>query len=1064
MKQVICTVGIVGVLLIAFTGALAQSGKITGQVTDAETGDPLPGVNVVIEGTTQGATSNAGGTYTIINVAPDTYTLRATFVGYADQVIEGVRVNIDLTTRVDIEMQEQAVGLDEVVVQSRQPVVRPDISANVANLSMEDVENLPVTSVQDVVTLQAGFEGLSVRGTGSSELGMRVDGMNMRNPRDNSPNTNISYTSIDAVQVQTGGFNAEYGNVRSGLINVTTKEGPRDRYIADGITRYAPPQKKYFGPSPSAGVNGEVPPEEMGYWIRPYMDPDVAFVGTHSEESPWDRYLKEKYPRFDGFNSIAAQTQEDPSLGDLTPEQAQEVFQWYHRKDMEMTAPDYEVDGSIGGPVPVVSDALGDLRFFGSFRQTQDAYAIPLYRDAYRTRMGQLKVTSNLARGVKLQLQGILSHEAGMNRSSSGFPAMFSSGTSVLYAMDASDVPTTDMMFADQVRTKSDVYRSRLSAHLTHTLGPRAFYNVRVQRTTEDYETGPGRSRDYSTIKTIGGMELDEAPFGYHYETRIWTPTGMRLGGLWGSGRDSSEVDAWNVSADLTSQIAEFSQLKAGVDAYYTDFNSAHETYQPAMPSVSNPDYYWHRQTSQGAGYIQNKLEFEGMVANVGVRLDYFKPLGDWYDYDPYSDAFSENTIDDVEQRPIEGRLALSPRLGVSFPVTADSKLYFNYGHFRNTQLTHNLFVVRESLQNSRIDEIGNPRLPMSKTIAYELGYDQNLFDQYLLRVAGYYKSKLDQPRTVTFHGEQGRVNYRKDYPLNYGDVRGVEFTLRKNRGRWIRGFVNYTYMVQKSGNFGFDDIYENPTAMAQAIYEYRGYYQSRPIPEPYAKFNIELLSPSDFGPALGSIQPLADWRMSLLGHWRAGDTFTWDANSPVDVENNVQWVDYYNLDARFTKNVETGLGRVQLFVDISNLINLKRLERGTAFVGPRDYERYMSSLHLPEDTFEGVEEPYAYIYGDDKPGVYRDPDIEFVPIEVTSGDLPESGISRTQGRYGPLYYVKSEEQFYIWDSSSESFTQPDPEKVNQVLEDKAYINMPNSRAFRFLNPRQFQLGLRITL
>ena len=165
---------IVAVALFNAAPVLAQTGKIAGQVIEGETGEPLPGVNVVIEGTTQGATTNAEGYYTILNISPGTYTLRATFVGYADKVVEDVRVNIDLTSTVDIEMQEQAVGLDEVVVQSQEPVVKPDISANVANLDAASMENIPVAGVTEVISLQAGIEsGLSVRGGGADELSDR---------------------------------------------------------------------------------------------------------------------------------------------------------------------------------------------------------------------------------------------------------------------------------------------------------------------------------------------------------------------------------------------------------------------------------------------------------------------------------------------------------------------------------------------------------------------------------------------------------------------------------------------------------------------------------------------------------------------------------------------------------------------------------------------------------------------------------------------------------------------------------------------------------------------------
>ena len=150
-------------LLLPASAALAQSGKIAGTVTDQATGDPLPGVNVVIEGTTQGATTDVDGYYNILNVRPGTYDVRASFVGFTPQILADVRVNIDLTTNLDIQLREETVGLDEVVVAAERPVVQRDVSASVANLNAEEIENLPVTDVADVIGLQAGFE----RGSGS---------------------------------------------------------------------------------------------------------------------------------------------------------------------------------------------------------------------------------------------------------------------------------------------------------------------------------------------------------------------------------------------------------------------------------------------------------------------------------------------------------------------------------------------------------------------------------------------------------------------------------------------------------------------------------------------------------------------------------------------------------------------------------------------------------------------------------------------------------------------------------------------------------------------------------
>ena len=311
---------VLGAVLLVLLGASvtwAQTGKISGVVTDAQTGDPIPGVNVVIVGEQVGATTDAQGRYSILNLSPGTYDVRATFVGYANATREGVDVNIDLTTEVNFEMQEETQELQEVTVQAEERVVKPDISANVANISADNVENVPVSSLSEVVGLQAGVQGLSVRGGDLNELSIRVNGLSMRDGRSNEPTAAISYTSIKEVQVQTGGFNAEYGNVRSGLINVVTKDAPRDFYTVDVFTRYTPTTKMSFGPRPD---------DPDSYWLRPYLDEDVAFQGT---AAGWDRYTQRQYPEFEGFNTLSEKfNSDDNPNNDLSPTKLQALFKW----------------------------------------------------------------------------------------------------------------------------------------------------------------------------------------------------------------------------------------------------------------------------------------------------------------------------------------------------------------------------------------------------------------------------------------------------------------------------------------------------------------------------------------------------------------------------------------------------------------------------------------------------------------------------------------------------------------------------------------------------------------
>ncbi|MBI3005273.1 MAG: TonB-dependent receptor, partial [Ignavibacteriales bacterium] len=250
MKFVTLCVLLLSILLISNLFSTGTTGKIAGTVSDSRTGEKLIGVNVVIEGSTMGASTNIDGYFVILNVPPGTYTVRASYIGYSPSVMENVRVNIDQTTTVDFSLTEAAISAQEVVVVATRPIVQRDVSASRANISAAEVANLPIAQVSSVIGLQAGVQGLTVRGGGSDQTAFVVNGLTLRDERDNTPYTGISLLSVEDIQIQTGGFNAEYGNIRSGVINVVTKEGSPTKYNVAAMVRYSPPSRKYFGTAP----------------------------------------------------------------------------------------------------------------------------------------------------------------------------------------------------------------------------------------------------------------------------------------------------------------------------------------------------------------------------------------------------------------------------------------------------------------------------------------------------------------------------------------------------------------------------------------------------------------------------------------------------------------------------------------------------------------------------------------------------------------------------------------------------------------------------------------------
>ena len=320
---------------------------------------------------------------------------------------------------------------------------------------------------------------------------------------------------------------------------------------------------------------------------------------------------------------------------------------------------------------------------------------------------------------------------------------------------------------------------------------------------------------------------------------------------------------------------------------------------------------------------------------------------------------------------------------------------------------------------------------------------------------------------------------YTLAVPNNYNDVRGLEFTLSKIKGRFLKGFINYTYMDFSSGNFGITGIIQNPLDENEYNNITQDHYQTKPVSQPYARANIELYVPktSQFG-------LISDWHLDLLGQWRAGKVFTWSGPiiDQIDdkmgvqytphptIKNNMRTKDFYTLDLRLSKKFDTSFGSIKLFLDITNPLNFKFMYFEHPFIvsgeNPvSDYNDYMASLHLPNSAFNNLnsyELPYMFISGNDTPGDYPKDNVRHVPINILRGNylLPPPSIMDSRD-VNELYYIYNNSTYMQFIDGEWQIA--DPAFVREVLINKAYINMPDNPESVFLNPFGFKLGFRIS-
>lgn len=1022
------------------------TGKLSGKIYNVKTGEPLIGANVQVQNTYLGAASDVKGHYTILNVPPGLYTLSITMIGYSDYKVSDIRVEIDLTTRIDIGLQQEVLKGETVEVQAVRNVIKMDVAASQRSISSDEISELPVSSISEVIGLRAGISGFSVRGGGTDETLFIVDGITMRDERTNKPITGIPLSAVQDISVQTGGFSAEYHNLRSGVVNLVTKEGQRDRYSGTISIRQSPPGQKHFGKSPY---------DKESYWFRPFFDDDVAWTGTTS--GAWDEYTQRQHPTFNGWNDVSAKTliDEDPT-NDLSPAAAQKLFTWEHRKNGAIAEPDYNIDAGFGGPVPFVGSLLGDLRFFGSYRQEQDMYLFEVSHPGFFQQTGMLKITSDLSKSTKLTFTLIKGGMSATSLSRGGNANYMDSVWDLVSQVNMRGFTMPWRIFTNEYWSRASADHSTITAKLTRVISPTSFFEVIIKRDKKDFVTGPGTRRDTSQIyEVFENWYADEAPNGFKGTPEFSIEGRLAFGGAISTSRDSTELETITLKADYVNQINSRHQIKSGFEIVSNSLKMEFGSVNEFLPEGN----YWTSLTQspyRASFYAQDKLEFEGFIATAGLNLDYIDANGNWYELDVYDDGFFSSSYDpenvgEFETIKIPAQTLVSPRFAISHPITEVSKLYFNYGHYIQMPVAQDLYRIRRGNSNE-VMNMGDPTLPLAKTISYELGYDHALSNMYLIHLSSYYKDISDQQDYTSFISANSKVIYSQLTANSYEDIRGFEVEISKMKGDWITGNINFEYRVNTSGYFGVGKYYENPSEQREFLSKNDKQYKPRPIPR--VKGVIDFHTPLKFGPRVIGLYPLSDWHLNTIFQATGGSWFTYNPNNVPGIEYNVRWENFYYADAKISKTFALGNARIKFFADIYNVFNIKTFS-GYGFTDGYDWNYYMQSLHMSEDI--AGELGYKYFTGNDKPGDFRDSDVEFVPMEWVSNI---QSISNPNER--PIYYDAATESYQQW-TSSQGWKAVDSGYLQYVLDKKAYIDMPNQESFIFLNPRDFFIGLTIS-
>lgn len=870
------TIFFVSLALLSSLVFAGTTGKLTGKVTDKNTGEPLPFVNITLEGTTIGAATDLDGKYVILNIPPGRYNVKFQYIGFQTLVVQNVQISIDLTTNQDAILVETAVELGTIVVQGGVETIQKDITSSQARVTSEEISNLPVAEINDILSLQAGVTTgaggeFHIRGGRSTEIAYWVNGISITDSYDNSRGIEIDNSSVQELQVISGTFNAEYGQALSGIVNTVTKEGGRE-YKGD---------VKVYGSD----------------YVSNFTD---YFVGI------------------DDLNPVA----------------------------------NYNLQASLSGPIPFTDNKLA---FFANGRYVYDdghLYGYNKFNTYGDSADGELTSMSWSKRYIG---QANLSYFAS---------SQFKFNAEILYSKE----DYKDYSHFYKWNPYGDVIKYTNSYNatftMTHTFSNTSFYTIKVSDFFKDFKEhlydDPLDSRYLhpDSLRTVG----------YAYVTK-----GTNLH------RFFRETNTLIGKIDFTSQITENHLIKFGVEGRlhsleFDDYNLEPlrvnnievEPFVPSIPAENTPNRTkYSSEPVEFSAYIQDKLEYENVIINIGLRFDYFDSKGKVL-VDPTDPNINLPLRSELQNLPLAERepyfykdatakYSWGPRFGIAYPISDKGVLHFSYGQFLQIPTFQYLFnrgPYYVPNTGTGYGPYGNPDLKPQKTIMYEIGFRQEFFNDFALDVTGFYRDIRNWITAGPLIPTRNLVTYSTYINKDYSNVKGITLNLNKRFNNNYSIDLNYTYQVAEGSNSSPEDEFYAQLGNGEPnLYLTSLDWDQR-----------HLLNFSFF---VGDV----DWGISTIARYGTGLPYTpaitqYTADRGITSglqRNSRRRPNQFNIDLRLHKSFELAGLEVTTFLRVFNLLDNKVVVNVFGDTGKPDYTTEGQNIGDDPNRLNTVEEYLRY-------------------------------------------------------------------------------------------------------
>ncbi|HEY6192204.1 MAG TPA: TonB-dependent receptor [Bacteroidota bacterium] len=774
--------------LLAAIGQAGNTGKIVGTVTDAQSGEPIPFVNILVVGTQRGASTDDKGKFSIIAVPSGAVSIRASILGYQTVVIKDIEIGADATTPVNIKMTSSAVEINEQVITATK-MVNNMVTTGTPTVDAKTISEIPnVKTVEDVLRLQTGVvkqgNNLFLRGGRANEVQYLVDGIPTNSILGNSGSlttagTNeelqkvyagvqsgtigggatglaVSANAIQSVSVQTSGFDADYGNAQSGVINIVTKSGA-DHYSASAQYRTDRIASTNQNENYSSFTLGGPDP------LTKYLMPNLGF----------------KIP---GALTFFISADADRSDG---------PYNYVHNEFYHPLERRIELNGFLGG----ILNGLG-------YRFADDQRNAFTFNSKLRYDMSG---SDQFSYGYRASL--------GTNHDYNNFYKYRADSSLLRATLAIQHVFAWTHFFTTNSFVR--LYLGKLESHAGN-------------------DVAGVKPSDYSSAYQSQDPNLDG--FAELGTDQTWV---------------KSLTDVWTTRIDFNSQVHPLHLLKAGFEFNYEEINSTEIQYPTVAhvvngvtvnPPVDDPRYAhgeypgyglyrWNLNNypNRGGLYVQDNIEFSGLNLHVGARYDYLD-IGRQVFYDEFrrdweialngglnsndpgylpaqwvNDVGYDSTVNSSGQtvKVAKGLTDskrflyyfthgyVSPRLSIGYPVTDRIVFYFNYGHFIQFPDRENYYRDPTILGASG-NLIGNPSLKPQRTIQYEAGFEDQVSEDMAFTLHAFYKDIFDYADNFARSGN----NFPRNF--DYASSRGFEVSVNQALGSNFTASVTYSYQLAK--------------------------------------------------------------------------------------------------------------------------------------------------------------------------------------------------------------------------------------------------------------------------